>query len=85
MTDDASARRPSRAILLKEALYLEKLEGLWEIQHVEAFTGYAGSSVRSLGCPAVQREGEGRSGRGRVLFEPAEVRRWFQSRLRRSA
>lgn len=80
-----AARRTSRASLLKEALYLERLGGCWEIQHVEAFTGYASSSVRALGCPSVQREGEGVSGRGRVLYEPARVREWFASRLRKGA
>lgn len=82
---ESERRRPTRAALLREALVLEKMRGFWEIAHVAAFTGYAQSSIRALGCPALQREAEGLSGRGRVLFDPEDVRKWYAARIRRSA
>lgn len=75
-------RKPTDTIrLLDEAVALERAGGTWTPKHAGAVTGYTPDYLRISSCPKHHEEGNGRTGRARVVYFPAEVRAWKASRL----
>lgn len=74
-----------RVELLEEAVWIERAGGVWLQRHVSAVTGYSVRYVRASDCPKRFEEGNGPTGKPRVVYVPAEVREWMQRRLRKAS
>lgn len=76
--------KQNRIALLEEAVALEKAGAHWTLKHVCAITGYSDRFIRGSDCPRASEEGQGPTGKGRIVYQPAEVRDWQKKRLRKA-
>lgn len=68
--------------LIEEALALESAGGTWNQSHVAAITGYSPATIRVSDCPKHYELTPGSTSRPRLVYVPAEVRRWKSGLLR---